>query len=180
MKRTIVLSIAALALAGCSAKSALVNRPTATVGTTATTDTTPQFVAHVGDLLSLPGQSGATAAVTLVAVTDPAQADVQPFQPAAGKRFVSATFTILDTGPAITGDANNDATLIGSDGQTYTADFDTLAGCTNFAHGVYQLGHGESSTGCVAFQVPIGVTVSKVKYSPDSGFSGDFGEWLVP
>jgi len=74
----------------------------------------------------------------------------------------------------------NDATLIGSDGQTYTADFDTLAGCTNFAHGQYQLGTGESSTGCVAFQVPTGVTVAKVKYSPNSGFSGDFGEWIVP
>jgi hypothetical protein len=119
--------------------------------------------------------------VTLTKVIDPATGGDQYTVPDTGKRFVAAVFTIKDTATqAGTGDANSNATLIGSDNQDYTADFDSVSECTNFSDGEFQLGPGESTTGCVVFQVPTAVTVAKVQWSPQSGFSGSFAEWLVP
>lgn len=178
MKRLAVLTIAVLALAGCTAKVGEVNTPSSSSPSTkaaVTATTTP--VAHVGATLVLPGLNES---VALAAVADPATPH-QYVTTDPGKRFVGATFVITNTGSTPwQGNANANTTLVGSDGQTYTADFNPLADCTNFASGNYQLGGGESSTGCVAFQVPTGVTVAKVKFSPGGGYGAVFGEWLVP
>jgi hypothetical protein len=39
-------------------------------------------------------------------------------------------------------DANNDATVIGANGQSYTADFNNIAGYTNFNDGQFNLPPG--------------------------------------
>ena len=54
-------------------------------------------------------------------------------------------------------DANNDAVIVGSNGQTYSADFDDIAGYTNFDKGTIQVAQGDTVTGAVTFQVPNGV-----------------------
>jgi hypothetical protein len=198
-RRTIALvavSLAALALTACSTKE--VNQPTATtsagtvnstVATTPSSSTPPttkpsKATAHVGATLTLTGDN-ATAAVTLTQVINPATgADGPPTDDNGnpnGDTYVATLLTVKNTGTqSFQGDANSDSTLIGSNDQSYTADFDDVNECTNFNSGSYQLGAGESATGCVVFVLPAGVTPAKFQYSPDSGFSSNFGEWLIP
>ena len=70
-------------------------------------------------------------------------------------------FTIQGITGSSSDDANNDATLIGSNGQTYTAGFNAIAGYTNFNNGDYTVSAGDNSVGAVTFQVPVAVTVAK-------------------
>jgi hypothetical protein len=94
---------------------------------------------------------------------------------------VGVELTIKNTGSAsINDDANSTVTVIGSDNQTYQGDFNSISECTNFNDGSYTLASGESTTGCVTFQVPTGVSVAKVRFEPTSFTSSDVGEWLVP
>lgn len=136
-------------------------------------------LAHVGATITVsmqaPGDEDAKANVTLVKVTDPAQAtDYET--PDAGKRFLAVQFSIAAVG-AISDDANSDASVIGSDDQAYTPDFDSLAGCTNFATGEVNLMAGQTLAGCVAFELPNGVSASKVDFGTEEG---TIGQWLVP
>ncbi len=116
--------------------------------------------------------------VTLVKVIDPAQgADTSTPTPDSGKRFVGAVFRIKALkGSPQDEDANNDAVIVGSNGQTYSADLDAIAGYTNFAEGTIQLAQGDTTTGAVTFQVPDGVKVSKVQWGAGSDF-GSAVQW---
>jgi hypothetical protein len=75
-------------------------------------------------------------------------------------------------------DANSDAAIVGSNGQTYTADFSSIAGYTNFNNGQINVAQGDKATGAVTFQLPTGVKASKVQWSPAAGF-GDTVQWNV-
>ena len=111
---------------------------------------------------------------------DPAQGADQFTTPDNGNRFVGAVFTITGISGTFSDDANNDATLIGSNGQTYTADFDSIAGYTNFNNGEYTVSAGENSAGAVTFQLPLTVKVTKIEWLTNGGFGGAPAEWLVP
>jgi hypothetical protein len=116
-----------------------------------------------------------------VKVIDPAQGSDEFTVPEQGKRFVAVVFAVRNVGSSPDqGDANNNTTVIGSDNQSYSADFDNVNGCTNFSEGSYQLGPGESANGCVVVQLPKAVNAAKVQWNPQSGFSDSFAEWLVP
>jgi hypothetical protein len=134
----------------------------------------------VGTSYSVTDGNGDEISVTLTQVISPAQGADQFNTPQNGDRFVGAVFTIRGISGTFSDDANNDATLIGSNGQTYTADFDSIAGYTNFDDGDYAVSAGESSVGAVTFQVPLGVAVSRIEWSANAGLSGDPGEWLIP
>lgn len=181
---------------GCGSTASVNTSPvnttpaTASSGTAATTPataapataapTTVPAVAHVGSALAVEDSQSNKGTVTLVQVIDPAQGSDSYTTPDAGKRFVGAKFTVAGTAGTLKDDANNDATLIGSDGQTYTADFNDIAGCTNFDGGSFTVASGSSSTGCVVFQVPTGVTVAKVRFDINGGFGNSIAEWKVP
>lgn len=186
MKRTLVvvaISGLCITLGACTAATREVNRPVETPPTqAAATTTTPTTapIAHVGATLSLRGQNNEALSVTVSSIVDPATG-AGGLGPQDGSRLVAVNMTITNTGSAaLTGDADNDASIIGSDGQTYTASFFPVTGCTNFDSGQYQLGPNEATTGCTSYQIPPGVTPAKIRYSPDSGFSSEFGEWEVP
>jgi hypothetical protein len=132
----------------------------------------------IGSTLVVLNQTKQYEAVTLMAVTDPAQAGDQYLTPNPGDRFVGVTLQIHNRSKGTdTGDANNNTTVVGSNHQVYTADFDPLAGCTDFANGEYTLTTGATEVGCVAFQLPTGVAVAKVQYNPNSGFSTNNATW---
>ena len=181
---TIVGVIVVLIIIGSVAAS---NNKT-TVNTTASTSSSPgskssssssSATAHVGSTVNIGGSKGL--AVKLNQVIDPAQGADQYTTPNAGDRFVAIDLTITNNGSAsFSDDANDDVTLIGTDNQSYTADFDNVSECTNFSNGQFTLTPGESSTGCVVFQVPTGVNTAKVQFQPNAGFSGSTGQWLVP
>jgi hypothetical protein len=182
---TIVGVIVVLIIIGSAAAS---NNKT-TVNTTASTSNsgsssksgsnTSNPTAHVGATVDVGGGKGL--AVTLNQVIDPASGADQYTTPNAGDRFVAVDIKIVNNGTAaFSDDANSDVTLIGTDNQSYTADFDNVNECTNFNSGQYTLAPGESTTGCVVFQVPDAVNTAKVQFQIQSGLSQSTGEWLVP
>jgi hypothetical protein len=115
--------------------------------------------------------------VTLTQVIDPAQGANEFDTPDNGNRFVGAKFKIAGMSGSYSDDANSDAVVIGSDGQSYTPDFNDIAGCTNFNAGAFSVSPGTSATGCVAFQVPQGVTVASVQWG--GGFGGTPATWTL-
>lgn len=139
---------------------------------------TQDTTGSVGDTFSVSDTSGDKYTVTLVKVIDPAQGSDQFNTPDNGNRFVGAVFTVTVTSGSLTDeDANSDASVTGSNSQTYTADFDTIADYTNFNGGDINLTQGQSVTGAVTFQVPEGVQVSRVQWQP-GGF-GQSATWNV-
>jgi len=134
---------------------------------------------RIGSSFDLKDGSGSVYQVTLTEVIDPATGESQFTVPGDGKRFVGLIFRVKAlTGSPQNEDANNDAMVIGGNGQTYSADFDGIAGYTNFDHGTIRVAQGETVTGSVTFQLPNGVMVSTVKWTALSGF-GSTAEWIV-
>jgi hypothetical protein len=149
----------------------------AATGTTAS-PTAPR-IARVGSYFDVQDDSGDTYRVTLVKVIDPARAADDFFTPDKGKRFVGAVFRIKALkGSPQDEDANNDAVIVGGNGQSYTADFDDIVGYTNFADGVIHVAQGDTVTGAVTFQVPDRVKVAKVQWGASSNF-GSVVQWNV-
>ena len=178
----LAVGMAVVTLAGCRSTT-VSSAPLATSGangqpTAAPTTSIP--VAHVGSTVRV--SSGSKSAnVTVSKLIDPATGASEFSNPDSGKRFVAVGLTVTASS-TVEGDANIDVTLIGSDNQTYTADFDAVQGCTDFDHGSFTLSTGESATGCVNFQVPTGVFVTKVRFAPDGGMvpGSVIGEWVNP
>ena len=155
---------------GATAKSA---------GSPSPTTTRSAAPAAIGSYFDVQDASGNTYRVTLDKIIDPAQGADQYTTPDNGKRFVGAVFTILAVnGSPSNEDANSDAAIVGSNGQTYTADFNNIAGYTNFNSGQINVAQGEKTTGAVTFQVPTGVKVSKVQWTPAGGL-GDTVQWSM-
>ena len=133
----------------------------------------------IGSYFDVEAASGSTYRVTLVKVIDPARGADQFSFPQSGKRFVGLVFRIKAlTGSPQNEDANNDAVLVGGNGQAYSADFDNITGYTNFDNGTIHVAQGGTVTGSVTFQVPDGVKVSKVHWTALSGF-GSTVQWNV-
>jgi len=185
MKIVIVAAAAAmLGIAGCSSIAKISTPQPATATASAGSSTAPaptsSLSGPVGTSYAVTDESGNKMSVTLTQVIDPAQGADQFNSPQSGNRLVGAVFDIKGINGTFSDDANNDATLIGSNGQTYTADFDSIAGYTNFNHGEYSVSAGESSVGAVTFQVPGAVTVSKIEWSANGDLGGAPAEWLIP
>ncbi len=179
----VVLSIIAVAVNGGSKPTVNTTATTANTSKTSSSSSksssTASTTAHVGATVDVGGSKGL--AVTLNQVIDPASGADQYTTPDAGNRFVAVDVKIVNNGTAaFSDDANSDVTLIGTDNQSYTADFDDVSECTNFNEGQYTLAPGESATGCVVFQVPDAVNTAKVQFQTQSGLSQSTGEWLVP
>lgn len=156
--------------------------PSGTTGTPSPSATHVAAPARLGSYVDVQDSSGDTYGVALTKIIDPAQSTDQ-ITPDNGKRFVSAVFTIKTTsgdGPQQE-DADSDAALVGSDGQTYIPDIIPIAGYTDFAVGEIHAAPGDSTTGAVTFQVPTGVKVSKVQWSTFSSFGvRSTVQWNVP
>ena len=135
---------------------------------------------QIGTSFELKDGSGNLYRVAMAKVIDPAKGENQFTVPDAGKRFVGLLFQVKAlTGSPQDEDANNNAVIIGSNGQNYAADFDGIAGYTNFDHGAIHVSKGETVTGSVTFQLPEDVKVSTVQWTALSGF-GATVEWIGP
>ncbi|HXL95117.1 MAG TPA: hypothetical protein VN969_39825 [Streptosporangiaceae bacterium] len=184
MKILTITAAVMLGIAGCGSIVKTSTPTHAAAATTASSTAAPSpannLTGPVGTSYAVTDQSDDQISVALTRVIDPAQGADQFDTVQGGDRFVGAVFTIKGINGTFSDDANNDATLIGSNGQTYTADFDSIAGYTNFNDGEYSVSTGEISAGAVTFQVPVGVTVSKIEWSANGGLGGAPGEWLIP
>jgi hypothetical protein len=180
----LAVAAAVLAIAGCGTitktPAPASTGPAAPAGTKAAPPPSNSLSGPVGTVYTVTGQNRNKMTVTLTKMIDPAQGADQFTTPDNGNRFVGAVFTITGISGTLSDDANNDATLIGANGQTYTADFDSIAGYTNFNNGEYNVSAGENSVGAVTFQVPLTVKVTKIEWSANGGFGGAPAEWLIP
>ena len=167
-----------IAAAGSTVRTAagLVPGPGRPAGTALVERHTP---ARVGSYFDVQDASGDTYRVTLAKVIDPAQGADEFSTPDNGKRFVGIVFKIKALkGSPQDEDANNDAAIVGSNGQTYSADFDDIAGYTNFDNGTIHVAQGDTETGSVTFQVPDKVKVTEVQWTAGGGF-GSTVQWDV-
>ena len=116
--------------------------------------------------------------VTATSVTDPAQSDNQYLMTDSGNKYVAVNLTVLNNGTDTYSDnANNNVSVVGSDNQSYTSSLASVSGCTNFTSGEIKLTQGSTVSGCVVFELPTAVTVSKIQYTNNSGFGDDTAEW---
>jgi len=146
---------------------------------TAPAVTQPTAPGTIGSSFTLQDGSGDTYQVTLVKVIDPAAAADHAIIPERGNRFVGIVFRITAlTGSPQGEDANNDATVVGSDGQAYKAVFDGIAGYTNFEVGVIDAAQGGTVVGAVTFELPQYITVAQVRWTAGGGF-GSTVSWSV-
>jgi predicted RNA-binding Zn-ribbon protein involved in translation (DUF1610 family) len=137
--------------------------------------------AHVGNAITLNASNNAQLSVTAQQVIDPASGANEFNTPDSGKRFVAVKLRVSNFGSGTyDGNMNNGTTIIGNNGQTYTADANEITGCTNFNNGELTIGPESSATGCVVFQLPIGVSAARVQFNPNSGFGGETAEWTNP
>jgi hypothetical protein len=126
-------------------------------------------------------QNGATVkySITLDRVIQYAQPDNSFDQAPAGDHLAAAKFTISGVAGDDQDDANNDATVIGTDQQTYQTGMEGLAAGTNFNGGMFNTSPGSVSIGWVSFEVKNGVTVASVQWSPGSSMDGDTATWTL-
>ena len=135
--------------------------------------------AGIGSSFDLQDSSGDAYRVTLVKVIDPAQSSNPYITPDNGTRFVAAVFTVKAlSGSPQDEDANDDAALTGSNGQSYSATFASITGYTNFDNGVIHVAQGETVTGSVTFELPDRVKVVNVQWTTSAGF-GSTTQWDV-
>lgn len=152
---------------------------------TTTTTAPPQpTTGSVGQTLYASNDSGSTAAVTLDQIVDPFTGG-DGFQTAdAGTRWVAVEVTLSASVGTVQSDANNDFTVVGSDGQVYQSNIGAdveldNASMTNFNSGNYEVTANTPENGWVGFQIPTGVSVAKVSYNTTDGFGGTTATWTV-
>jgi len=122
---------------------------------------------------------GDALAVTVSQLVDPATALSDTDQPSSGDRFLAVELTISNTSSQEIQDDANSATIVtGSDGETYSANFGLVSQCASFEEdiGFVDLKPGDSTTGCVVFQLPTNVTVQSISLSLEPGYL-DTAEW---
>ena len=96
------------------------------------------------------------------------KAEVTP----AGQHLIAAQFTITGlTSTSSLGNANDNATVIGTDTRKYTASPGDVTGGTNFSDGYFNVASGPAMTGWVSFQVPDGVNAAAVRWTDEPGGS---------
>lgn len=116
--------------------------------------------------------------VTVTKIIDPASPANQYLNAGAGNRLVGVKFVITNRASKIlSDDINLDATVQGSNGQTYTAFLGDISGCTNFNHGTFTIRANQVQTGCASFAIPNGVTVAQVQFALTG--SNLVGDWKV-
>ncbi len=192
-----ILAVAGLVVSALSSKGTGASTPTshtsasasATANSsgergTATASALPQPTGpgSIGSSFTVQDGSGNTYQVTLVKVIDPAQSADQFATLQKGDRLVGVVFKIT----ALTGspqgpqgeDANNDCTVVGTDGKVYNAGFDSIVGYTNFEVGVVHVTQGDWVTGAVTFQMPQYVKVAQVHWAASNGL-GSIVMWNV-
>lgn len=136
--------------------------------------------AQVGTALPVSDSSGTELDVTVEKVINPASGANQYSNPASGKHFVGVKLRVRNTA-AVTyqNNANNETTIVLSNGKTGHANYSPIAGCGNFSNGQIKLASRASATGCVTFQVPNGQKITKVRYH-NTVFPGTTAEWHLP
>lgn len=181
----VALAVPLLAAAGvgCGTTEPKISPPAHGTGTApaTTSPATPApspKQAQVGDKFTVEQNDGAKYDVTLLSVDQNAVPASEFDAAPAGSHLAAAQFRVTAI-TKVDENANNNATATGSNEQAYTTSIASVRTGTNFANGQVRLQPGGSLIGWVAFTLPDGVHVTKVQWTPQSGFAGSTAEWHV-
>jgi hypothetical protein len=180
----IAAGAAALALAGCGATVSKTSAPPAPSSSVpgSVPETAPAAASSsplsgpVGTTYTVTVSDGTSYTVTLDEVNQNAVPGPYETPQQAGDHFASARFTITGVTGNTSDDANNDASAIGTDGTEYPSSVATLT-VPNFNYGDFKVAAGQSVSGYVAFELPGGVRVASVQWSPE--LTGQAATWTV-
>lgn len=184
MKKLVILGLGLLlavwALAGCgSITSANGKAPVthATSNAPAPSQSSSAATGSPGTTFAVSDTgTGTSYSVTLNKVVYGLSGANEAYTPDPGKRYVVADFTVRGIkGTTSNNDANSDATIVGSDDQTYSPVFDQVAGYTNFNSGDFTLTPGEKESGAVVFELPD--TVDGIRVQWQEFLSDAVGTW---
>ena len=114
--------------------------------------------------------------IQAVKVLDPAAPDNSFDAAPSGHRLVGIEFIIKGVSGSEQDDIDG-AVVTGGNNQTYQAGFTGLAAGTNFNSGDFTTSPGSTADGWVSFQVPNGVTVQNIQWTPDGGVNGGTVTW---
>jgi hypothetical protein len=195
MKRTRITAglagLAILALAGCSTAAASKDAPApaqpsqaaSAPATSAPASKAPATTGPLGTSFTVTTQDNSGNAVsyhvTAKQVLDPASGADQYTTPDAGKRFVGVQLTMVGATGYSHDDANSDAVIVGSNGQTYTSDFSSISAGTNFNSGDFSVSAGQRAAGWVTFQLPKGVSAASVQWQADVFNGNPPATWAI-
>jgi hypothetical protein len=139
----------------------------------------PTGPGQIGSSFDVQDGSGDTYQVTLLKVVDPGKNADQFVTLQHGSRLVGIEFRISALAGSPQGeDADNDCTIVGTDGRDYTANFDSIVGYTNFEVGVIHVAEGRAVVGVVTFELPQFVKVEQVLWASSDGL-GSPVKWHV-
>jgi hypothetical protein len=135
--------------------------------------------AQPGASIMVSDSSGTKLHVTLKQVIDAANGANQYSNPASGHHFVGVQLRVQNEAAAsFENNANNETTIVLSNGKKDEADYNPIAGCGNFDNGQVKLAAGASATGCVTFQVPNGEKIAEVRYG-NTVYPGITARWQL-
>jgi hypothetical protein len=178
---------AAVALAACGTSVAKTSSPPSAPASATPASapspsaTTASLAGSVGTQFTTDDGSGNKMSVTLTQTINPAQGNDSFNQAPTGHYLVAVVFKLKGISGNTQDDANNDAALIGNNGQTYSPGFETINGYTNFNSGQFTVSPGVVSIGAVVFEVPNSVKPASVQWNPNSGMNtGPPATWTTP
>lgn len=137
-------------------------------------------VAKVGGTLTLTGQEGERLAVTLKGWTTSVRSGNEYDTPETGKTWVAGQFEIRNVGTVVYDDSPSNC-VQASDGRGQRFDsgyVDTITAGPVMPSEV-KLIAGDKALGWVVFEVPKGTKVTKLQFTPNSGFAEQTGQWSV-
>ena len=179
---TLLAAAAAAAVTGCNASEQ--GSPAATRGPASPRSESPQSpspqdgTGQVGDKFTFEN-GNSRYEVTLLGVEQQAKPDSEYASVQAGHHLAAAQFRVAAVSGSVDENANNSATVTGTNEQAYTSSVSGIAAGTNFASGSIRLQPGNSLLGWVSFELPNGVQVAKVQWAPNQGLSPHAEEWKV-
>jgi hypothetical protein len=129
--------------------------------------------------VSLTGiDAGSQASVTVMKVVDPAT--VNGDTPAPGSRYVAIQVQIDNTGARVIDDSpDNCANLLDASGIKLDATPVLAVTAGPVFPATIRLRPGHKTMGYTVFEVPKSFKVTRVRFTMDSGYAGDSGQWTV-
>jgi hypothetical protein len=203
MRRVIVLTTMLLVMSACSSvEPEVISDPDSTdaptssesSGSESTDDSTSTTTTITDASNGLPDgvvQSGSSVAmgtavrvvgfddeildVTLAEVVDPATPGLFS-EPTTGSRLIGLRLMVTNAGDTVWSDSPSNAiSVIADDNTQHTSAFASIEEGTGFADTTTS--PGDFRQGWVVVELPDGASMSRVRYTPNSGFADDFAEW---
>ncbi|MET9611925.1 hypothetical protein [Kitasatospora indigofera] len=140
-------------------------------------------VTALGEALSIKGEApGEQVTVTFLQVVDPACAVGGSSSLLAGMKYVGLELRLTNSGRTQYSDAPSNCTWGWTDSGRQVGSYvwpTISAGPAVAPHADLELAPGQSATGYVVMEIPENPRLTRIDFTPDSGFASETGEWKL-